>query len=224
MAQKILIIGASRGIGLEMAKQSQATGHDVVATARNDAGLSQLSDAGVQAVQADIVEEASLAAAAAQVSGPIDLLICNAGIYRGRGDLSADDLGADAWSDVLMTNAAGPFLAVQAFLPKISTDGGKIAIISSIMGSSAKAAGNGYIYRASKAAATNIAANLAIELAPRGIYVGAYHPGWVRTDMGGPSAAVSIEDSASGLLNRFQALGAATSGVLEDFEGTPIPF
>ena len=224
MAQRILIIGASRGIGLEMARQAKDQGHDVIAVARGDAGIAELSSHDIHAIKADVVDESSLSAAADKVEAPIDLLVCNAGIYRGRGDLTADDLGADAWSDVLMTNVAGPFLAIQAFLPKIRSDGGKIAIISSVMASSQQAGGNGYIYRASKAAATNIAMNLAVELKPRGISVGAYHPGWVRTDMGGPSAAVSVEDSAAGLLQRFQMLGPATTGVFEDFQGTAIPF
>ena len=224
MAQKILIVGASRGIGLEMAKQAKARGDEVIATARNDAGAAALADAGVQALSADVVDEAALAAAAAAIDGEIDLLVCNAGVYRGRGDMNADDMAADAWADVLMTNVAGPFFVAKAFLPKLKSPGGKIAILSSIMGSTAKAAGNAYIYRASKSGATNVAANLAVELAPRGVSVGAYHPGWVQTDMGGASAAVTTPDSAAGLLARFDALGPDTSGVLEDYQGTPIPF
>lgn len=224
MAQKILIVGASRGIGLELTRQAVARGDDVVATVRSDAGAAVLSEHGVQVFRADVVDEASLAAAAAAVDGPLDLLVCNAGIYRGRGDMHADDMGADAWADVLMTNVAGPFLVAKAFLPKMASPGGRIAILSSVMGSTAGVAGNAYIYRASKAGATNVAANLAVELAPKGISVGAYHPGWVQTDMGGASAAVTVQDSAAGLLARFGALGPQTTGVFEDYQGTPIPF
>ena len=221
MTQTILICGASRGIGLEMTRQAKARGDRVIATVRGDtAPLEGIAD---QVLRCDVTDEAALAHVAAAVDD-VDLLVVNAGVYRGRGDIDADDMGADAWAEVLMTNVAGPFLAVRALLPKIKTPGGRIAILSSIMASSADAPGGSYIYRSSKAGATNVARNLAVELAPRGIAVGAYHPGWVRTDMGGPSAAVSVEDSAAGLLTRFDALGPESSGVFEDYRGQAIPF
>ncbi len=99
-----------------------------------------------------------------------------------------------------------------------------LSLPTSIMASSERAPGGSYIYRASKAAATNLARNLAIDLKGRGIAVGAYHPGWVRTDMGGPSATVEVEDSAKGLMQRFDALSLATTGVFEDYRGEAIPF
>ncbi|MEM7060466.1 MAG: SDR family oxidoreductase [Pseudomonadota bacterium] len=223
MAQKILIVGASRGIGLELARQCKARGDQVTATVRSDTGAAALADLDVTVLKADIVDEAALTAVASAVDG-IDLMICNAGIYRGRGDMHAEDTGADAWQEVLMTNIAGPFLAVKACLPNITAPGGKIAVISSVMGSTAGVTGNNYIYRSSKAGATNVACNLAQELASKGISVGAYHPGWVQTDMGGTSAPVTIPDSAAGLLARFEALGPETTGVFEDYQGAPIPY
>jgi len=224
MTKTVLILGASRGIGHELVRQAAASGDRVIASARGAAGLDALGEIAAETLQLDVTDPAALAAAADGIGGSIDVMICNAGIYRGRGGIDAEDMGPDAWSEVLMTNVAGPFFAVRAFLPKIARPGGKIAIISSIMGSSAKAPGGSYIYRSSKAAATNLACNLAAELAPRGIAVGSYHPGWVRTDMGGPSAAVAVEDSAAGLLARIGALGAETSGVFEDYQGASIPF
>ena len=224
MAQTILIAGASRGIGLEMARQAKARGDTVFATARGGEGAARLMEIGAEVMRCDVTDEDALNAAAAGIGAAIDLLVCNAGVYRGRGSLDAEDSGADAWSDVLMTNVAGPFLTARAFLPKIAAPGGKITIISSKMGSSAMAPGNGYLYRASKAAASNVACNLAAELKDRGIAVGSYHPGWVRTDMGGSNADVSAEDSAAGLLARFDALSLGTTGVFEDYAGQPIPF
>ena len=124
-----------------------------------------------------------------------------------------------------MANVAGPFFTVRAFLPMLrKAEGAKVAIISSAMGSSARAKGSAYLYRASKAAATNLAANLAVELAPMGIAVGAYHPGWVQTDMGGQGADITPEQSAAGLLARIGALSLDTTGVVEDYQGHSIPF
>ena len=224
MAQTILIAGASRGIGLEMATQASARGDRVIAMVRSESAANALQDIASQVLIADVTDEAALQNAASTLSTDLDLLVCNAGIYRGRGGLDSDDLGADAWSETLMTNVSGPFLVIKAFLPRIASPGGKIAIISSVMASSSRAPGGAYIYRASKAAATNIACNLASELQPRGIAVASYHPGWVRTDMGGPSAAISAQESASGLLQRFDTLSIQTTGVFEDYAGEAIPF
>jgi NAD(P)-dependent dehydrogenase (short-subunit alcohol dehydrogenase family) len=224
MAQRILVAGASRGIGLELVRQAAARGDEVTGTARGDEGIARIEQAGGRALRLDVTDEAALAAAGARVDGPIDLLVCSAGIFRGRGGIGADDNDVEAWSAVLMTNVAGPFLTVRAFLPRIEMARGRIAIISSVMGSSGRAYGGSYLYCASKAAATNLARNLSKELGARGIAVGAYHPGWVRTDMGGSGAAISPEESARSLLARFDALSLETTGVFEDHRGQPIPF
>ncbi|MEL7172983.1 MAG: SDR family NAD(P)-dependent oxidoreductase, partial [Pseudomonadota bacterium] len=100
----------------------------------------------------------------------------------------------------------------------------RCAIISSIMASSARAPGGSYIYRASKAAATNLACNLAKDLSARGIAVGAYHPGWVRTDMGGSAADIDVTEAAAGLLARFETLSPDSSGIFEDYRGDAIAF
>ncbi len=223
MSGTTLIAGASRGIGLEMARQAKARGDHVIASVRTQAGTAALSGIADEVLTFDITDEDQMQAAAGNL-GSIDLLVCNAGVYRGRGAMDAPDSGLDAWSDVLLTNVAGPFLIARAFLPKITSPGGKIAIISSKMGSTAMVSGNAYIYRASKAAATNIACNLAAELKPRGVAVGSYHPGWVRTDMGGSGADISVEESAAGLLARFEALSLSTTGAFEDYAGETIPF
>lgn len=223
MPRTILIAGASRGIGLEMVRQAKARGDHVIASVRTPGSAATLADIADEVLTFNVTDEDQMQAAAGNL-GPIDILVCNAGIYRGRGGLDGDDTGLDAWSDVLATNVAGPFMTARAFLSNIEKAGGKIAIISSRMGSSALAPGGSYLYRASKAAVTNVACNLAAELKPRGVAVGSYHPGWVRTDMGGSSADISVEQSASGLLTRFDALSLETSGVFEDYAGKAIPF
>jgi NAD(P)-dependent dehydrogenase (short-subunit alcohol dehydrogenase family) len=166
-----------------------------------------------------------MAAAAATEDTPIDLLICNAGQYLARGGLDDPEYTFDAWHTVMMTNVAGIFFTVRAFLPRLlQAPAPKIAVVSSIMASSERAPGGAYIYRASKAAATNLARNLAVDLKEQGVAVGAYHPGWVRTDMGTGAADIDVGESASGLLQRFDALSLATTGVFEDYRGEAIPF
>ena len=224
MSKTVLIAGASRGIGLEMARQAKARGDRVIASVRSEASGEALAGIADQIVQFDVTDEDAIRATAASIAAPIDLLIINAGIYRGRGALDAEDSGAEAWADVLMTNVAGPFLVARAFVAQVEAAGGKICILSSKMGSSELAPGNAYLYRASKAGATNVACNLAAELAPRGVAVGSYHPGWVQTDMGGSGADLTVEESAAGLLARFDSLSLKTTGAFEDYAGEPIPF
>jgi NAD(P)-dependent dehydrogenase (short-subunit alcohol dehydrogenase family) len=99
-----------------------------------------------------------------------------------------------------------------------------VAILSSRLGSNMHAGGGSYIYRASKAAVTNLGRNLASDLAPRGIAVGIYHPGWVRTDMGGTGAEISPEESVAGLVARFDALSVETAGEFRTWDGRTLEF
>lgn len=225
----ILIAGASRGIGLALTTLYVARGDRVIATARRPAeatALSALTSSGlVECHPLDITDDAaSHRLGAALASRDLDLAICNAGMMGARGGFDDPGNTAELWNDLLMTNVAGALFLARAVVPLLERRRGKLVFVSSRMGSSALAAGNAYAYRASKAAMTNIAANLACELKPRGIAVGAYHPGWVRTDMGGPGADISVEESANGLVARFDDLSLATTGVFEDYLGTAIPF
>ncbi|MEE8453689.1 MAG: SDR family oxidoreductase [Limibaculum sp.] len=231
MPKTTLITGANRGIGLALARLATERGDRVLAAARRPGAALALADLArrnrnVSVLNLDVTDPEEMAAAAAAIEdAPIDLLICNAGQYVARGDLDDPEYTYDAWHTMMMTNVAGIFFTVRAFLPRLRQAAEpKIAIVSSIMASSERAPGGSYIYRASKAAATNLARNLAIDLKERGIAVGAYHPGWVRTDMGGSSATVDVEESAKGLLQRFDALSLATTGVFEDYRGEAIPF
>ena len=193
----ILITGANRGIGAGLAAAYEARGEEVIAAARS----------GTDAVL-DVADPKSIKALAASVSGrSLDMLVCNAGVYRDKGMSLETGYGPEDWAATFAVNVTGVFLTVQAFLPHLSQSASpKIAIISSQMGSSERARGGSYIYRASKAAATNLGRNLAADLAPRGIAVGVYHPGWVRTDMGGSAADISPVLNA-GLLSPFWKSG-----------------
>ena len=230
MPKTTLITGANRGIGLALARLAALRGDRVLAAARRPGAAKALNDmarhdGNFSVLNIDVTDPYEMAAAAAADNTPIDLLICNAGQYLARGGIDDPEYTYDAWHTVMMTNVAGVFFTVRAFLPRLALVAEpKIAIISSMMASNKRAPGGSDIYRASKAAATNLARNLATDLKPQGIAVGAYHPGWVRTDMGGPSAEVDVEDSAKGLLQRFGVLSLATTGVFEDHRGKAIAF
>jgi NAD(P)-dependent dehydrogenase (short-subunit alcohol dehydrogenase family) len=227
----VVITGANRGIGLAMTRHYASRGDRVIALTRDPAASTELAQIakgstaiGIHA--ADVTDEASLAAAAkAAGATAVDIVVCNAGIMSSRGGLAAPGYDAAEWQRVLMTNVAGPFFTARAFLPGLKkAKAGKLAIISSMMGSSTQASGNVYGYRASKAAAANLGANLAVELKGLGIAVGIFHPGWVSSDMGGASAPVTPAASAKGLVARIDTLSLATSGVFEDFQGQPYAF
>ena len=230
MGKTLLITGANRGIGLELTRQATARGDNVIACTRNALESPDLEALARQhdeitVLGLDVTAETDMKQIAAGMRRSIDILVCNAGTLNGYGGLEDPAHNTAAIENVLMTNIAGVFLTARSFLPHL-LDGtpGKIAVISSIMGSQELASSNAPIYRASKAAATNLARSMAVELAPQAVAVGAFHPGWVRTDMGGPQASVSPSDSAAGLLQRFDALTLDRTGIFEDFQGSSLPF
>lgn len=208
----ILITGANRGIGAALAESYRYAGAQVFATARDTHGLLPL----------DVTSPASVRALADRLDGqPLDLLVCNAGVYLDRGHLVDSGYAPDLWAESFAVNVTGVFLTIQALLPNLRAATGKIAIISSQMASDTTAPGGSYIYRASKAAALNLGRNLATDLKPESIAVGVYHPGWVQTDMGGAAAAITPAQAAKGLHKRFDALSLQTTGCFETWDGQP---
>ena len=212
----IFITGASRGIGEGLADHYRRAGHEVIGTSR-----SPTAD-----ITLDVARPADHRAMADAVGDrAIDLLICNAGVYLDKGDSIEDGYGADLWASSFATNVTGVFLTVQALLANLRRGNTpKIAIIASQMGSSERAPGGSYIYRASKAAAINLGRNLAVDLRSDGIAVGVYHPGWVQTDMGGGSADITVDASVEGLAARFEALSLESTGCFETWDGRAHPF
>ena len=147
-------------------------------------------------------------------------MVCNAGVHNGKGDIFSDEHDENAIMEVMMVNVGGPFLTIQNLyknLNKKSTS--KIIIISSLMGTQTHASNNAPIYRASKAAANNLMRTISNHFLNDNIIVSSYHPGWVRTDMGGANADISTEESATGLLKHFLNLKKSDTGKFFNYEG-----
>ena len=223
----ILITGANRGIGLALATLALKRGDKVIAGCRNLGSAPELSalqknySEHCSIIELDVVDEQSLESAASSLREPLDLLVCNAGVQNGYSGMHGEENTMAAFEKVLVTNVASPFFTTRAFLPHLRESSGaaKVAVISSLMGSQAHMAANAYAYRASKAGANNIAVTLSHELASENIAVATYHPGWVRTDMGGPNGDISPAESAAGLLDRFDELSMEQSGLFINYNG-----
>lgn len=212
----VVITGANRGIGQALDSRFRARGDSVTATARK----------GGEYVPLDVARPESFGALTGALdSRPVDLLVCNAGVYLDKGQSLADGYPAQMWADTMAVNVTGVFLTVQNLLPNLQlAEAPKVAIISSIMASDERAPGGSYIYRASKAAVLNLGRNLAVDLEHIGIAVGIYHPGWVTTDMGGAAADIGVDESADGLVERFDGLSLDETGCFLSYDGTPIAF
>jgi NAD(P)-dependent dehydrogenase (short-subunit alcohol dehydrogenase family) len=222
--KSVLIVGASRGIGLEFATQYAANNWNVFATARDEAGVGRLRALGADALMLDVTDAAAPARLAERVAGKdLDLAIINAGTFGPR--LGAPDApGMDDFDAVMRTNVFGP---MQLLLPVAQglKDGGKLAVLSSTMGSKgARTTAGGWLYRASKAAVNSVVKDASIILASRSITCAAFHPGWVKTDMGGPDADLTVQESVSSLRHTFLQLAAEHTGGFFDHDGTPIPW
>ncbi|MFD1510700.1 SDR family NAD(P)-dependent oxidoreductase [Lacimonas salitolerans] len=213
----IVITGASRGVGQALADGYAARGDRVTGTS---------TGGGDGLLQVDVTRQRDIRAMDAALEGqPVDLLICNAGVYLDKGQSLSDGFPPDMWAHQLAVNVTGVFLTVQELLPNLRlSDRPKIAIISSQMASHTRAPGGSYIYRASKAAALNLGRNLATDLAPMGIAVGIYHPGWVQTDMGGSTAEITQDAAATGLIARFDELDPASTGCFRTWDGRDHPY
>lgn len=218
----IVITGANRGIGHELARRFAAAGADVIGTYRHQPPETP----GIRFLQLDVTDPASQARFAEALAGiPVETLICNAGVYHDKGQNLADGYPPEMWANSFATNVTGVFLTVQSLLPNLqAADGAKIGIISSQMASHTRAPGGSYIYRASKAAALNLGRNLATDLKGLDIAVGIYHPGWVQTDMGGETAEISVAEAAAGLKDRLGALSLETTGCFETWDGRAHPY
>jgi len=227
----ILITGANRGIGLELSRQFAEDGWQVLACCRNpaDAGqLQALSERGlaIEVHALDVTDYQQMAALSDQLANrPIDILLSNAGIYGSKG-VGFGGVDAQEWRQVLEVNTIAPLMLVQAFVGQVAASQQKlVAVISSKVGSIAdNSSGGSYVYRSSKTAVNQVVKSLSIDLSDRGISVISLHPGWVQTEMGGPNAEISTEQSVAGLKSILQTAGPAQSGQFIEFDGNSIPW
>jgi NAD(P)-dependent dehydrogenase (short-subunit alcohol dehydrogenase family) len=216
-----VVTGANRGIGLELCRQLHARGEGVLAACRHVSP--ELEALGCRVAEGVDVTSDDAGAVLDWVlgDGPVDVLVCNAGVLRPERIETLDVEGARLQFEV---NALGPLRVISTLLPRLG-QGAKIGLVSSRAGSIGDGPSGGmYGYRMSKAALNMAGANLAHELAPRGILVAVLHPGFVRTEMTGGAGTVDPPESAAGMIARIDELDTTRSGRFFHANGDEIPW
>jgi NAD(P)-dependent dehydrogenase (short-subunit alcohol dehydrogenase family) len=220
-----LVTGANRGIGLRLVTLLKAQGRHVIATARDPDAAETLQGLADQIVPLDVADAASIAKLPAHLGDrPIDLLINNAGVSSETKTLAACD-PADM-TRTFAVNAIGPILVTRALIDLLRLGKARTIIqITSQLGSIANnTGGSSYAYRGSKAALNQMNRSLANELAPENFTCVAIHPGWVQTDMGGPKAPLTPDQSAAAILATISRLTTADTGKFLNYDGAPLPW
>ena len=227
----VLISGANRGLGLEFARQYAAAGWQVLACCRTPAQAEALNVLAskypqVQVHALDVAELTAIDALAQKLQGvPIDLIINNAGIYPDR-QSGFGQIDYDAWMMAFLVNTMAPLKIVEAFVSNLEHGHGKlVATVSSKMGSlDDNTSGGCYLYRSSKSAVNMVMKSLSLDLAARGILAVILHPGWVQTDMGGPNAWITAEESVSGMRRVLENVTRKQSGRFLSYDGSEVPW
>jgi len=223
---RILITGAGRGIGLALAKELISRGHQVLGSVRAQSDAQQLTamlGSDFTPLVFDVTDDQAVANAAAELATPLDVLVNNAGIIGDRSGNTIDYKDLDTFAHVLAVNTLAPLRVTQAFLPHLRRgEAARILTISSQMGMLSYQSSNCIAYRASKSAVNKIMQGVATDLKGENISVQMLHPGWVRTDMGGGSADISVEESASGIADRVEKLTIDQTGTFVAYDGSPM--
>ena len=229
MKKTILITGANRGIGFALTKLCLSKGLYVEACCRNPDNsleLNKLSNnnSHLNITKMDVTSSISILKASENFKNEIDVLVCNAGVNNVKGDIFSEEHNENAIMEVMMVNVGGPFLTIQNLYKNLNKKTlSKIVIISSLMGTQTHASNNAPIYRASKAGANNLMRTISSHFLNDNIIVSSYHPGWVRTDMGGVNADISTKESATGLVHHILTLQQSDSGKFFNYDGTLLP-
>ncbi len=226
MPETILITGANRGIGHALALAFAAAEWTVYAAGR-DAEAPSLTTAAethpnLHPIEIDVLDTATLARAAATLGDiPLDVLVNNAAIFPGNGDETLETLDPDWFAEAVETNVAGVARVTRAFLPHLRrAPSARIVNVSSGAASIGEKEDNSYYpYAVSKAALNMLTRAMAAEFSPENIIVTPISPGWVKTDMGGPNAQITPEESAASLFQTITKLTSSDSGRFLDRDG-----
>jgi NAD(P)-dependent dehydrogenase (short-subunit alcohol dehydrogenase family) len=217
-----LIVGASRGLGLEFVRQYLADGWQVYATARRAINVTNLDAMGAKTLKLDVTSPKDLLTLKDFLQRKkLDVAIYNAGVY-GPNSPRVDSISRADFDGVMRANVWGAMLCVPVVAPAVSRAQGKLVFISSTMGSITQMDGHNRVtYRASKSALNVVAKASALEWGGRGVTCVSMHPGWVRTDMGGPNADIDVDVSVSGMRKAICSLTDASSGCFLNYRGEP---
>ena len=221
----IMITGASRGLGLEFARQFYNEECRVIATCRSPKDANELNAIGDIDVHAlDVTDDKSVTTLADKLRGEnIDILINNAGVIGQRDGFGRIDY--DIWAKTMDTNVFGPMRVAEAFRDNVmNSEKKQMIFITSRMGSITEAVPNAYVYRSSKAALNMAVKCLSAELGEQGLIAVLFHPGHVQTDMGGQAAPVTPSKSIEGMKNQIVALTRDDNGRFLSYDGHQIPW
>jgi NAD(P)-dependent dehydrogenase (short-subunit alcohol dehydrogenase family) len=222
----VLLIGASRGIGFELARQYREAGWRVIATARSDEGLERLKTLGCETLRVDVAQPAGNSGLAWQLDGEkLDLAVYLAGAMD-RADAPQPPT-REAFDALMHTNVLGAMQVVPQILPMLQEARGTLACISSVMGSLQNTtSGSAWLYRVSKAALNMVVR--CVQAEQREVTVLALHPGWVQTEMGGAQAPLTVQQSASSLRSTLERVRTQAApehrGAFLNHDGTPLPW
>jgi len=224
----VLISGAGRGLGLEFVRQYAAAGWQVFATVRDRSRATELERMGSSVVvhTVDVNDHEAVKALAHDLRlQPIDVVIANAGVSGPRG-MTIEAVDGASWLETMAVNTIAPVVLAGCFMKHLEKGTQKKLIaISSRLGSiAANQTGKLYVYRSSKAALNAAWKSIALDYAASGISAAVFHPGWVRTDMGGPGADIDVETSVGGMRAVIETLSPENSGKFFNYDGAELPW
>ena len=213
----ILVTGTNKGIGLEITRQLSLRGDRVIACCRRSVEATALAklDGDIDIQEVSVGQDESVSQLANRLKGiSIDTIINNAGTMGPEAKRqSVLDMDFSGWADTFNINAMGPVRVMQALLPNLKmAESPKVITVTSQMGALSLDMTSAHAYCSSKAALNKFMRLASIDLKPEGIAVGLVHPGWVRTDMGGPRAHLSPKESAAGCIAVTDALNLENTG------------
>lgn len=223
----VLVTGANRGLGLEFTRQYAADGWRVHATCRDKSDAADLLsvEGDVVVHQIDVTDGPGIETLAADIGDePIDVLANNAGVLE-PWPSKFGNTDYEGWMNAFRVNSAAPLRLSERFVDQVARSEAKIIFaVTSHLGSIAGNSGGMYAYGSTKAALNSVMKSLALDVAERGIRVAVFHPGWARTRMGGPGAAVDPVDSVAGIRKTLADLKPEESGTFFNYDGAELPW